>query len=99
MRRKSYRRRPPSRLRSREPLSTAQAGGHMTRVIMMLTSLLLAMYVETPGVAMAQAKPNIVIIWGDDIGQSNLSAYTHGLMGYKTPNIDRIAAEGMMFTD
>ena len=44
-------------------------------------------------------KPNIVIIWGDDIGQSNLSAYTKGLMGYRTPNIDRIASEGMMFTD
>ena len=45
------------------------------------------------------ARPNIVIIWGDDIGQSNISAYSHGLMGYKTPNIDRVAREGMMFTD
>jgi arylsulfatase A-like enzyme len=44
-------------------------------------------------------KPNIVVIFGDDIGQSNISAYTFGLMGYKTPNIDRIAREGMMFTD
>ncbi|MBK9064692.1 MAG: arylsulfatase [Acidobacteria bacterium] len=44
-------------------------------------------------------KPNIVIIWGDDVGQSNISAYSHGLMGYKTPNIDRVAKEGMMFTD
>ena len=44
-------------------------------------------------------KPNIVIIWGDDIGQSNVSAYSRGLMGYQTPNIDRIASEGMMFTD
>jgi len=52
--------------------------------------------------AMAQGpakKPNICIIWGDDIGQSNISAYSHGVMGYKTPNIDRIAKEGMMFTD
>ena len=49
--------------------------------------------------ALAQKKPNIVVIWGDDIGQSNISAYTHGLMGYKTPNIDRIANEGMLFTD
>ena len=47
----------------------------------------------------ADKKPNIVIIWGDDIGQSNISAYSHGLMGYQTPNIDRIAKEGMMFTD
>jgi arylsulfatase len=47
----------------------------------------------------AQQRPNIVVIWGDDIGQSNISAYSHGLMGYKTPNIDRIAREGVMFTD
>jgi arylsulfatase len=44
-------------------------------------------------------QPNILVIWGDDIGISNLSCYSHGLMGYRTPNIDRIAAEGMMFTD
>ncbi|MEO0991957.1 MAG: sulfatase-like hydrolase/transferase, partial [Pseudomonadota bacterium] len=44
-------------------------------------------------------RPNILVIWGDDIGQSNISAYTFGMMGYKTPNIDRIAREGMMFTD
>ena len=44
-------------------------------------------------------KPNILVMWGDDIGQSNLSCYTFGLMGYKTPNIDRLAKEGMMFTD
>jgi arylsulfatase A-like enzyme len=49
--------------------------------------------------AQTPAKPNIVIIWGDDIGQSNVSAYSRGLMGYQTPNIDRIASEGMMFTD
>lgn len=49
--------------------------------------------------AMATKKPNILIMWGDDIGQSNISAYTHGLMGYKTPNIDRVAKEGMIFTD
>jgi arylsulfatase A-like enzyme len=48
---------------------------------------------------MAAKKPNIVVIWGDDIGQSNISAYTNGMMGYKTPNIDRIANEGMRFTD
>lgn len=44
-------------------------------------------------------KPNIVIIWGDDIGQFNISAYNMGMMGYKTPNIDRIAKEGALFTD
>ena len=47
----------------------------------------------------AQDKPNILVIWGDDIGQSNISAYTMGMMGYRTPNIDRIATEGMIFTD
>jgi arylsulfatase len=44
-------------------------------------------------------KPNILVIWGDDIGVHNISAYNHGMMGYKTPNIDRIAREGAMFTD
>ncbi|MBT1513403.1 arylsulfatase [Bradyrhizobium sp. SRL28] len=44
-------------------------------------------------------RPNILVIWGDDVGIANISAYSFGLMGYKTPNIDRIAREGMMFTD
>jgi arylsulfatase A-like enzyme len=49
--------------------------------------------------APSEAKPNILVVWGDDIGQSNISAYTRGLVGYRTPNIDRIADEGMIFTD
>ena len=44
-------------------------------------------------------KPNILIIWGDDIGGFNISAYNQGMMGYKTPNIDRVAKEGALFTD
>jgi len=44
-------------------------------------------------------KPNILIIWGDDIGYWNVSAYNLGVMGYRTPNIDRIGREGAMFTD
>jgi arylsulfatase A-like enzyme len=48
---------------------------------------------------MPHGKPNILIIWGDDIGITNLSCYSDGLMGYRTPNIDRIANEGMRFTD
>jgi arylsulfatase len=52
-----------------------------------------------PATCTAKQKPNIVIIWGDDIGQSNLSAYTRGMMGYHTPNIDRIGKAGIMFTD
>jgi arylsulfatase len=47
----------------------------------------------------AQDKPNILVIWGDDIGITNISAYSRGLMGYQTPNIDRIANEGVLFTD
>ncbi|MGH7063109.1 MAG: arylsulfatase [Stellaceae bacterium] len=53
----------------------------------------------TPAAAPSGRKPNILVIFGDDIGQTNLSAYSFGLMGYRTPNIDRIAREGMMFTD
>jgi arylsulfatase A-like enzyme len=49
--------------------------------------------------AAQQKKPNILVIWGDDIGYWNVSAYNHGMMGYKTPNIDRIAKEGALFTD
>ena len=44
-------------------------------------------------------KPNMLMIWGDDIGIYNISAYSRGMMGYKTPNIDRIANEGILFTD
>jgi len=61
----------------------------------------LAILIAIPFIMMAQKteKPNILVIWGDDIGQSNISAYTFGLVGYQTPNIDRLANEGMMFTD
>jgi len=51
------------------------------------------------GSSFAAGKPNILVIWGDDIGQTNVSTYSRGMMGYRTPNIDRIAKEGMMFTD
>ena len=49
--------------------------------------------------AQSTKQPNIVIIWGDDIGQTDVSAYSMGLMGFHTPNIDRVAKEGMLFTD
>ena len=68
-----------------------------------LTAATLAL---TAGSAVAQdaatpqaGKPNILVIFGDDIGQTNISAYSDGLVGYKTPNIDRIANEGLKFTD
>src|SRR6476620_8744307 len=54
--------------------------------------------VATPANAQ-QKKPNILIIWGDDIGLWNISHNSHGMMGYETPNIDRIANEGLSFTD
>jgi arylsulfatase A-like enzyme len=63
-----------------------------------LPVLILAM-MAAAGIASAQDQPNILVVWGDDIGQSNISAYTRGMMGYRTPNIDRIANEGMIFTD
>jgi arylsulfatase len=61
--------------------------------------LVAAGFTQAAEEATAEAKPNIVVIWGDDIGQSNVSAYPRGVMGYQTPNIDSIANEGMMFTD
>jgi arylsulfatase len=63
-------------------------------VVQCLAALVLAL----PGLALA-AKPNILVVWGDDVGISNISYNTRGLMGYHTPNIDRIASEGMAFTD
>ena len=59
-----------------------------------LALLLLACIAAAPAWAQPAKKPNILIIWGDDIGQFNVSAYNMGMMGYKTPNIDRIASEG-----
>ncbi|MBI5896754.1 MAG: arylsulfatase [Desulfobacterales bacterium] len=56
-------------------------------------------FIAGPALAAEQKKPNILVIWGDDIGQFNISAYNMGMMGYKTPNIDRIAKEGVLFTD
>ena len=64
--------------------------------VYLLGSVLLLLAV---GMTSAADKPNILVIWGDDVGVHNISAYNHGIMGYKTPNIDRIAKEGAMFTD
>ena len=62
-----------------------------------LLSLLVLSVTASP--ITAADKPNILVIWGDDIGIWNISKYSHGLMGYPTPSIDRIANEGMLFTD
>ena len=67
-----------------------------------MTTAMLILIVCTQALAQDPAPPpppNILVVWGDDIGQSNISTYTHGVMGYTTPNIDRIAREGMTFTD
>jgi arylsulfatase A-like enzyme len=52
-----------------------------------------------PAIAQQSGKPNILVIWGDDIGIHNISAYNLGVMGYRTPNIDSLAKEGALFTD
>src|ERR1700760_4542775 len=77
-----------------------------TKLIVTALSLAQACILIAPGDATAQSpgppsakKPNILVIFGDDIGQTNVSAYSKGMMGYWTPNIDRIAKEGMIFTD
>ena len=58
-----------------------------------------ALLAAIPAAQSAEKKPNIVVIFGDDIGMWNISAYSHGMMGFKTPNIDRIAKEGAIFSD
>jgi arylsulfatase A-like enzyme len=70
-----------------------------TGITFMLTCVLItSASAQSPSPSSAK-KPNILVIFGDDIGQTNVSAYSFGMMGYKTPNIDRIAKEGMIFTD
>jgi arylsulfatase A-like enzyme len=64
-----------------------------------IAGVLLVLLVSMPHFATAQNKPNILVIWGDDLGHDNISAYHRGMMGGSTPNIDRIANEGALFTD
>ena len=70
-----------------------------TATLALGAALVGAALLALPASAADAAKPNILVIWGDDIGQFNTSAYNRGMMGYETPNIDRIAAEGALFTD
>lgn len=65
----------------------------------LITAALLCAVAFTPADAADKKKPNILVIFPDDVGWQNVSAYGHGTMGYRTPNIDRIAREGVMFTD
>src|SRR5262249_20595996 len=64
-----------------------------------LLASLASVLVEPASAQQPPQKPNILVIMGDDIGYWNISAYNRGMMGYRTPNIDRIAAEGAIFTD
>jgi arylsulfatase A-like enzyme len=66
------------------------------RILTRMSALCLALFA---GAVLAADKPNIVVIWGDDTGLTNVSAYGQGVVGYRTPNIDRIANEGALFTD
>jgi arylsulfatase len=66
----------------------------MKRLFLALESLFIAMTLQA-----AENKPNILVIFSDDIGYWNISTYNQGMMGYETPNIDRLAKEGMFFTD
>ncbi|HEY7293082.1 MAG TPA: arylsulfatase [Vicinamibacterales bacterium] len=78
--------------------ASAQTASRTTKKPLVTTSPAVARAAAAQQAA-SGAKPNILVIFGDDIGQTNLSAYSFGVVGYKTPNVDRIAREGMMFTD
>ena len=73
--------------------------GRLSQLLSAAVAAMTFVIVSAISVSAQDSKPNILVIWGDDIGQSNISAYTKGMMGYRTPNIDRIASEGMIFTD
>ena len=82
------------------PANTSQSTSHSAVKSNLLNKAASSLATMTMAPSTKRAKkPNIVIIWGDDIGQSNISAYSMGMMGYRTPNIDRVAKEGMIFTD
>jgi len=70
----------------------------MRNIVVRALALVLAV-VCVRGASAQEKKPNILVIWGDDIGTWNISFNSRGMMGYTTPNIDRIAKEGISFTD
>ena len=71
----------------------------LTPYCLSLLTAAAAVFDATAPVHAADKKPNIVVIWGDDIGYWNINAYNQGMMGYKTLNIDRIAKQGALFSD
>jgi arylsulfatase A-like enzyme len=90
-------RRQPTRLRG--PAAWAVIGSLLTAGLSMSVRPASAQEAGKKPAAPAAGKPNILVIWGDDIGRDNISAYSLGIMGYQTPNIDRLAKEGALFTD
>ena len=83
-----------------KPTQTSRNGSGLLRAWAWVAVVtVLAAICMTPMDARAQDKPNILVIMPDDVGWFNISHINRGMMGYKTPNIDRIAAEGMFFTD
>jgi arylsulfatase len=93
-----------AKARPSKPSAIARAlfGGVIVALVTLLSSGMAAACNDTRTPAIPQKaarKPNILVIWGDDIGQFNISAYNLGMMGYRTPNIDRIGREGAVFTD
>jgi len=76
-----------------------RASHHRRTVSLFAVIMSCASLVVASAAGAADKKPNILVIWGDDIGIHNISAYSRGVMGYKTPNIDRLATEGALFTD
>ena len=81
-----------AKLRKTATFAGTAAGG----LALGVSSLSAPAFAQQPA---ADKKPNILIIMGDDIGQWNVSAYNQGMMGFRTPNIDRVAKEGALFTD
>ncbi len=71
----------------------------MSRTIKPIKALVALAGMALSSALVAAERPNILVIWGDDIGITNISKYSHGMMGYQTPNIDRIGTEGVFFTD
>jgi arylsulfatase A-like enzyme len=80
-------------------LRLRESGRELTELVRSTSFTIAILLTILAPASRAQQKPNILVIFGDDIGQANISRYTHGVVGYMTPNIDRIGAEGMTFTD
>src|SRR5271154_5481348 len=89
----------PAEEASEMNLRLRESGRELTELVRSTSFTIAILLTILAPASRAQQKPNILVIFGDDIGQANISRYTHGVVGYMTPNIDRIGAEGMTFTD